>query len=147
MVEAEQEYFVYPNHKKSNRSYTSVLRLSQAAQAQLKRLVQGNRAMATIGSLRISQTGGFLKLGSGEMPISVIDVARNNTEVYRAINTREWWCNSFKLSRNASEKAYSEGKCKDSGNEADKNFSKRCSHCPAAKTTARKKWGKYGKAA
>lgn len=81
---ADQEYFVYSNLEKSSRRYTTTLKLSEEARVKLETLVQGNQPMATIGSLRISQTGGFLKLaGGGEMPISVIDIARNNTEIYR----------------------------------------------------------------
>jgi len=74
-----------PNLEKSSRCFTSTLKLSEEARSQLEKLVQGNKPMATIGSLRISQSGGVLKLaGGGEMPISVIDIARNNTEIYRA---------------------------------------------------------------
>jgi len=80
----DQEYFVYSNIEKSSRCYTSTLKLSEEAQVQLESLIKDNQPMATIGSLRISQTGGFLKLGiAEEMPISVIDIARNNTGVYR----------------------------------------------------------------
>jgi len=89
MTGENQEYFVYPNHSKSARSYTSKLRLSEAAQTQLERLVKCNQPMATIGSLRVSQTGGFLNLGDGEFHITVIDVARNNTQVYRASRDSE----------------------------------------------------------
>jgi len=84
MMARDEEYFVYPNLEKSSRCFTSTLKLSQEAEAQLEKLVQANKPMATVGSLRISQTGGFLKLaGGGEMPISVIDIARNNTALYR----------------------------------------------------------------
>jgi len=81
----DQEYFMYPNLEKSSRCFTSTLKLSEEARGTLKDLVQKNKPLATIGSLRISQCGGVLKLtGGGEMPISVIDIARNNTEIYRA---------------------------------------------------------------
>lgn len=84
MMATGQEYFVYSNIEKSSRCYTSTLKLSEEAQVQLKTLIQGNQPMATIGSLRISQTGGFLKLdGAEELPITVIDISRNNTGIYR----------------------------------------------------------------
>jgi len=84
MMAADQEYFVYSNLEKSSRRFTATLKLSEEASVKLETLVQGNQPMAIVGSLRVSQTGGFLKLaGGGEMPISVIDIARNNTEIYR----------------------------------------------------------------
>jgi hypothetical protein len=83
MTAEDQEYLVYSNLEKSSRCYTTTLKLSEEARVKLESLVQSSQPMATVGSLRISQTGGVFKLnGEGEMPISVIDIARNNTEIY-----------------------------------------------------------------